>query len=38
MGLQPVVDKFQGIVGGYVNANFVNLKPSNLGGKINDYC
>ena len=37
-GLQPPVDKFQGVVGGFVKAKKAILKPSNLGGKTNDNC
>lgn len=35
--LQPLVDKIQGAVGGYVKLNFDSLKPSNRGGDTNDY-
>ena len=37
-GLQPPVDKVQGLVGGFVKADFANLKPANLGGETNDNC
>lgn len=37
-GLQPSVDKVQGLVGGYVKADFVNLRPAILGGGIHDNC
>ena len=37
-GLQPLVDKVQGLVGGFVKADFANLRPANLGGGIHDNC
>lgn len=37
-GMQLTVDKVQGVVGGFVRADFVNLEPSNLGGGANDNC
>ena len=37
-GLQPQVDKIQGVVGGYVKAEIDNLGTSNPGGGLNDNC
>lgn len=37
-GLQLPVDKVQGPVGGFVKSVFANLKPSKLGGDVNDNC
>lgn len=37
-GLQLTVDKVQGPVGGFVKSIFANLKPSKLGGDVNDNC
>ncbi len=37
-GLQLPVDKVQGSVGGFVKSILANLKPSKLGGDVNDNC
>ena len=37
-GLQLLVDKVQGPVGGFVKSVFANLKPSKPGGDENDNC
>ena len=37
-GLQLPVDKVQVPVGGFVKSVFDNLKPSKLGGDVNDNC